>query len=34
MQSIEPTHGLHSVMAGGPAHSRLYKNKMIASIET
>jgi hypothetical protein len=34
MQSIEPAHGLHSVMTSEPDHSRLYKKKMMASTTT
>jgi hypothetical protein len=34
MQSIEASHGLCSVMATEPGHSRLYKKKMMASMVT
>jgi hypothetical protein len=34
MQSIEAIHGLSSVMASEPGHSRLYKKKMMVSMIT
>jgi hypothetical protein len=29
MQSIEVVHGLHSIMASGPGHSRLHKKPSV-----